>query len=57
MKIYINNNLVGNLGGQYSEETTNEFKDKLDENNDLINSGNLTQAETNKTSYINYRST
>ena len=44
----INNNLVGDLGGQYSEEATNEFKDKLDEVNDLINSGNLTQAETNK---------
>ncbi|MDY2632529.1 MAG: DUF5011 domain-containing protein [Clostridium sp.] len=44
----INNNLVGDLEGQYSEEATNEFKDKLDQTNNLINSGNLTQAEANK---------
>ncbi|WP_294188304.1 immunoglobulin-like domain-containing protein [uncultured Clostridium sp.] len=44
----INNNLVGDLEGQYSEEATNEFKDKLYQTNNLINSGNLTQAEANK---------
>lgn len=44
----IDNNLIGNLGGQYSEEAANEFKDKLDEANNLINLGTLTQAEANK---------
>ena len=44
----IDNNLIGNLGGQYSEEAANEFKDKLDEAHNLINLGTLTQAEANK---------
>ncbi|MDV4150752.1 DUF5011 domain-containing protein [Clostridium sp. AL.422] len=43
-----NNSLIGSLGGQYPEEISNELKEVLAEINNLLNSGNLNQAETNK---------
>lgn len=43
-----NNSLIGILGGQYSEEISNELKELLDKTNNLINSGTLNQTETNK---------
>lgn len=43
-----NNSLIGILGGQYSQELSNELKELLEKTNNLINSGALNQAETNK---------
>ena len=44
-----NNSLIGILGGQYSQNLSNELKELLEKTSNLINSGALNQSETNKT--------